>query len=182
MTDQPRMTIVRKPDLKVLGKVNECGTDCAGICRFYGQCSAENVWGTLNSLPELVSGTRGYYFGKLDGPTHCAQHMVGIEVPAAFDRALPGMALLDVPGALYAVFVNPNGNGAPWGEAEQWVKETTVWSVRGDLPWAEDDGPAGCSLLFVPVASVQGMVPEGVGIHDYPMPNEAIATVASGCR
>ena len=115
-----RLVFVRKPDLNVLGKVNEIGTDCSRICKFYELCSQENVWGTLNSIPELISRTRGYYFGKRDEvPEHCDTHMVGIEVPLDLDRSLPGMIMKQVPSALYAVFVAVEGKGAPWGEAHE---------------------------------------------------------------
>ena len=176
---ETRLAFVRKPDLKVLGKVNQNGTDCAGICKFYEGCSKENTWGTLNSIPELITGTRGYYFGKLDGPAHCEQHMVAIEVPADFNRVPEGMTITQVPGAVYAVFVNPQGNGAPWGEADGWSKTTKDWIVLSEkAPWSEDDGPKGCSLMFVPVKPACGNVMGSCTILEYPLSNEEIAASA----
>jgi len=178
-----RLAFVRKPDLNVLGKVNEYGTDCAGICKFYGQCSAENVWGTLNSIPEVITGTRGYYFGKLDGPAHCEVHMVGVEVPLGFDRVPQGMTIKQVPGAVYAVFINPQGDGAPWGEADQWPHQTEDWIPLNDLaPWSEDDGPKGCSLMLVPIKPVRDEILTNTAIHDYPLSDEDLAEASEQIR
>jgi len=176
---ETRLAFVRKPDLKVLGKANKSGTDCDGICKFYEQCSQENIWETLNSLPERITGTRGYYFGKLDGPAHCRQHMVAIEVPLDFDRVPDGMTMVQVPGTVYAVFVNPQGNGAPWGEADEWTKTTTDWIPLSErAPWSEDDGPKGCSLMFVPVKPAHDGVADECAVLDYPVANEDIAASA----
>jgi len=176
-----RLGFVRKPDLLVLGKVNETGTDCSCICAFYEQCSKENVWGVLNAIPELLTGTRGYYFGKRDDDAdgeHCATHMAGIEVPLDFREPLDGMVACPVPAGLYAVFVAVEGNGAPWGEAHAWLAAQSQWVTDdGALPWSEDDGPKGCSLLFVPVAPAGERVVATV--HDYPMGNEALAEIGT---
>lgn len=51
-------------------------------------------------MPELIAGTRGYYFGKPDGAAHCRQRLVGIEVPVGFDRVPDGLSITQVPGAI----------------------------------------------------------------------------------
>jgi hypothetical protein len=176
---ETRLTFLSKPDLNVIGKLNEIGTDCAGICAFYEQCSQENVWGVLNALPDLITGTRGYYFGKhADGPAHCDTHMVGVEVPPDVEGAPTGMTLRGVPASVYAVLVAVGGNGAPWAQAHKWLASQTAWAPNDAAPWSEDDGPKGCSLVFVPVSPVGASVLRETAICEYPLTNDLVATVS----
>jgi len=171
---ETRLALVRKPDLEVLGKVNQdqADWDTAAFVKFYEQCSQENVWDTLNSIPGIITGTRGYFFPTME-------HMVGVEVPLGFDRVPPGMAVKQVPGAIYAVFVKPQGDGAPWGPAMQWSGETDAWVPLSDqLPWSEDDGPEGCSLIFVPVRPADDRAIDRTAMIEYPLSNEEIAAAS----
>lgn len=51
-------------------------------------------------------------------------------------------------------------------------------ALGGDTPWSEDDGPKGCSLMFVPVSPAEEAVLNGATIHEYPLTNEEIAEVS----
>ncbi len=79
------------------------------------------------------------------------------------------------------MFVNPKGNGAPWGQADEWSKATEDWIPLSDqLPWSEDDGgPPAPSLMFVPVKPAGEKVLNGCTILEYPIDNEAIAAAAT---
>ena len=80
----------------------------------------------------------------------------------------------------FDVVINPTGKGAPWGEAEEWLKQQSDWLPANDLgPWAEDDGgPPHPSLMFVPVRPADDEVLERYTVLEYPMENDQIAAAA----
>ena len=162
--DAVKMGFLRKPELKIIGKVSQYGpADVAKYKTFYGECLRDGVFDRLSHV-KCVSGTRGYFFRDV--------HLLGVEVKADAQNDSAEFVERIVPPAEYAYFVSAADDMIQpvWKRAEAWIRDHGAQSgITPGIPWSEDDGHPRCFVVFAPVGpGVFGSGATQASVLEYP--------------
>jgi hypothetical protein len=156
-TQHVRVAILRKPDLKVMGLAHDGLPPDEFFQKFPPQ-----TWGTMNAVPGLVSGTRGYMFRDRDLAKDADEfHTICVEVPTHFDKPLPNTFLRLVPSSVYAVFYREPGSSADvFAASKKWRDDN--WKSNPNTVQSYDDHEGEGFFVFVPIIATSGdpAVPE----------------------